>query len=286
MFKNEGIRISIISIIINVILSAFKLISGIIGRSSAMISDSVHSLSDVISTIVVIIGINISNKQSDDSHQYGHERFEAIAALILSMILLFTGIFIGYDGIIKIISNNNLEIPTTIALIAAIISIIIKEAMYWATRNVAKKTNSSALMADAWHHRSDALSSIGSLIGIAFSILGFPILDKIASLIICIFILKVGYDILKDSIYKLVDKSCDEKIINEMKDLILKTDGVLNLDLIKTRLFGTKIFVDVEISANKDLTLEKSHMIAHNIHDGIEKNFKNVKHCMVHVNPK
>lgn len=286
MFKNDGIKISIMSIIINVILSVFKFIAGVIGKSSAMISDSVHSLSDIISTIVVIIGINISNKQSDDSHQYGHERFEAVSALILSMILLFTGIFIGYDGIVKIISGTDLEIPTTIALIAAIISIVVKEVMYWITRKVAKKTNSSALMADAWHHRSDALSSIGSLIGIAFSILGFPILDKIASLIICLFILKVGYNILKDSIYKLVDKSCDEKLITEMKELILKTEGVLELDLIRTRLFGNKIFVDVEISADKNLTLEMSHKIADNIHDEIEEKFQNVKHCMVHVNPK
>lgn len=286
MFKNEGIKISIISIIVNVILSIFKLIAGIIGKSSAMISDSIHSISDVISTIIVIIGINISNKQSDDSHQYGHERFEAVAALILSIILLFTGIFIGYDAIIKIISNNDLEIPTTIALVAAMISIIVKETMYWATRKVAKKMNSSALMADAWHHRSDALSSIGSLIGIAFSILGFPILDKITSLIICIFILKVGYDILKDSIYKLVDKSCDDETVYQMKELILKTEGVLELDLIRTRLFGNKIYVDIEIGADKNLTLENSHKIASNIHDLIEETFKNVKHCMVHVNPK
>jgi len=286
MFKNEGVKISIISIIINIILSIFKLIAGIVGKSSAMISDSVHSLSDIISTIVVIIGINISNKQSDDSHQYGHERFEAVAALILSMILLFTGIFIGYDAIVKIISKDHLQIPTSLALVAAIISIVVKEAMYWVTRKIAKKINSSALMADAWHHRSDSLSSIGSLIGIAFSILGFPVLDKIASLVICVFILKVGIEILKDSIHKLVDKSCDEKTISKMKDLIINTDGVLNLDLLRTRLFGNKIFVDVEISADKNLTLENAHEIASNIHDKIEENIKNVKHCMVHVNPK
>lgn len=286
MLKNEGVKISLISIIINVVLSIFKFMAGVIGKSSAMISDSVHSLSDVISTIVVIIGINISSKQSDDSHQYGHERFEQVAALILSMILLFTGLFIGYDGIKKIISGGNLEPPTTIALVAAIVSIVVKEIMYWMTRSVAKKNNSNALMADAWHHRSDALSSIGSLIGIAFAQLGYPILDKIASLIICIFILKVACDILKDSVHKLVDKSADENMIDEMKDIILNTEGVIELDLIKTRLFGTKIFVDVEISADKNLTLETSHQIALNIHDKIEAKFIDVKHCMVHVNPK
>jgi len=285
---NSSMKVSFISILINILLSGFKFIAGIIGSSSAMISDAVHSLSDVLSTIIVIIGIKFSNRESDKTHQYGHERFESIATLFLSFILLVTALTIGYNGILKILKgiNGNIKVPTMIALIASIISIITKEWMYQFTKNVATKVNSSALLADAWHHRSDALSSIGSLIGITFSILGFPILDKIASLIICLFIFKVGYDILKDSIEKLVDKSCDEKLINEMRDLILKTDGVLNLDLIKTRLFGTKIFVDVEISADKNLTLEMSHKIAHNIHDKIEENFKSVKHCMVHVNPK
>lgn len=284
----ESMKISIISIIVNIILSAFKFIAGIIGKSSAMISDSVHSLSDVITTVIVIVGIKFSNKESDETHQYGHERFESIATLFMSIILLFTALGIGYDGIIKIISGvkGKIAIPTTIALVAAILSIIIKEIMYQLTKNVANKTNSSALLADAWHHRSDAFSSIGSLIGIVGANLGFPILDPIICIVICIFILKVTFELLIDSIHKLVDKSCDEKTINEMKKLINKIEDVLSIDLLQTRLFGSKIYVDIEISADKNKSLEESHEIAHKIHDAIENNFENVKHCMVHVNPK
>lgn len=284
----EAIKVSITSIIINFVLSIFKFIAGIIGVSSAMISDAVHSLSDVISTIVVIIGINISNRKSDRSHQYGHERFEPVASLILSMILFITGVLIGYNGILKIITgiNGNLLEPTLIAVIAAIISILVKEWMYHYTKNTAKKINSSALMADAWHHRSDSMSSIGSLIGIVGAKIGFPILDPIAAIIICFFIIKASIDIMKDSIYKLVDKSIDDETENKMKETVLNINGVLELDLIKTRIFGNKVYVDIEISADKNLTLANSHKIAKKVHDDIENNFKNVKHCMVHVNPK
>jgi len=286
--KFEGIKISIISIIINVILSIFKFISGIIGKSSAMVSDAVHSLSDVLSTIIVIIGIKFSTKKSDDTHQYGHERFESIATLFLSVILVITSLGIGYTGITKVISgiNGDIKTPSMIALVAAIVSILIKEWMYQFTKKVAIKVNSSALLADAWHHRSDALSSIGSLIGIIGARIGFPILDPIMSIVICIVILKVSIEILVDAIYKLVDKSCDENIIEEMKIIINNVEGVLQLDLLQTRLFGSKIYVDVEVSADKNKTLEEAHEIAHVIHDKIEDKYENVKHCMVHVNPK
>lgn len=285
---NSSMKVSYASIIINFVLSGFKFIAGIIGKSSAMISDAVHSLSDVLSTIIVIVGIKFSNRESDNTHQYGHERFESIATLFLSIILLVTALGIGYTGAKQILNgiNGNLKIPTTIALIAAIISIIVKEWMYQFTKKVAKKVNSSALLADAWHHRSDALSSIGSLIGIAGAKLGLPILDPIMSIVICLFILKVALEILIDSIYKLVDKSCDETTIEKMKIIINNIDGVLELDLLQTRLFGSKIYVDVEVSADKNKTLEESHKIAHIIHDTIEEKFKDVKHCMVHINPK
>ena len=284
----DSLKISITSIVVNILLSSFKFIAGIVGKSSAMISDSIHSLSDLISTIIVVIGIKISNKNSDKTHQYGHERFESIATLFLGIILLFTALGIGYDGVNKIISGikGDIAIPTTIALVAAITSIVVQEVMFHLTKRVANKTNSSALLADAWHHRSDAISSIGSLIGIVLANLGFPILDPIVCLIICVFILKVGLGILIDSIHKLVDKSCDEKTTTKMNEYIKSIDGVLSIDLLKTRLFGSKIYVDIEISANKDETLEKTHEIAHRIHDEIEQNFDNVKHCMVHVNPK
>lgn len=284
----EGMKVSVISIIGNVFLSIFKFISGIIGKSNAMISDSIHSLSDVLSTIVVMIGLKLASKKEDVSHPYGHERIECVASFILAIFLFITGLGIGWMGIKTIFFENYSEIktPTLIALIAAIISIITKEAMYWYTRSVAKKIKSDALMADAWHHRSDALSSIGSLIGIGGAMMGFKLLDSIASIIICLCIIKVSYDIFMDSVDKMVDKACNSDFINKICDLVLSTNGVLNIDLIKTRLFGNKIYIDLEIAANQDLTLKEAHEIAQKVHDKIENNYEDVKHCMVHVNPK
>lgn len=284
----EGIKVSIISIIGNVFLSFFKFLAGCLGKSNAMISDSIHSLSDVLSTIVVMIGLKISGKKADKSHPYGHERIECVAAFILALFLFITGIGIGWIGIKTIFMEDysKVQTPTTIALIAAISSIAIKEGMYWYTRNVAKKIHSDSLMADAWHHRSDALSSIGSLIGIGGAMMGFKLLDPIASIIICICIVKVAFDIFIDSIDKMVDKACNDEFLEEIKKLVLETNGVLNIDSIKTRLFGNRIYIDLEISADANLTLLKAHEIAQDVHDKIEETYPDVKHCMVHMNPK
>ena len=190
-------RISLVGIVGNVALSAFKLFAGIAGNSGAMVSDAVHSLSDVFATFIAFLGVRLSKKAADKEHPYGHERFECVASLLLGIILLITGLGIGKTGLEKIFAGSyeTLAIPSMIALVAAITSIISKEAMYWYTRHYAKVLNSPAFMADAWHHRSDAFSSIGSLIGIAGAMLGFPVMDSVASVVICLFILKVSYDI-------------------------------------------------------------------------------------------
>lgn len=285
--NNEQIayKVSINTIIVNIVLSAIKFLAGIIGKSQAMISDSIHSISDVLSTFVVMIGVKISSKIDDDEHQYGHERLECVAALILACMLFITGILIGYKGFESIINKSNIETPTFFALLMAAISILIKEGMYWYTRKFAKMINSNALMADAWHHRSDALSSVGSLIGIAGSILGVKILDSIASIIICLFILKVAIDIFRDSINKMIDKACDIETINNYKKIIKKVKGVKRIDMIKSRLFGNKIYIDIEISVDGNLKLKEAHEISHKVHDILEETDKNIKHCMIHVNP-
>ena len=277
--KQIAMRVSSVSILGNVALSVIKLIAGIVANSGAMISDAVHSMSDVISTFVVIIGYNFSSKGSDKDHPYGHERLECIAALFLSAILFVTGAGIGLEGFNKILEGNygQLAIPGAIALVAAVISIVFKEWMFWYTRHAAKTINSSSLMADAWHHRSDALSSVGSFIGIFGARLGFPILDPIASVVICLFILKAAFDIASDAVDKLTDKACDEKTVKEMIKLIERQPGVVNIDEIKTRLFGNKIYVDVEISVDGNITLNEAHDIAQNVHDVIEHQFEHVK---------
>lgn len=282
-----AIRVSWISIIVNMILSAIKLAAGIIAQSGAMISDAIHSASDVFSTIIVMAGVKMSVKAADKEHPYGHERMECVAAIVLSMILMATGIFIGYEGILKIITveTDELTIPGFAALLAAILSIAIKEIMFWYTRYYAKVVDSGALMSDAWHHRSDALSSIGALIGIAGARMGLPILDPIASVVICLFIAKAAIEIFKDAIDKMVDHNCDDETESAIRNRILAHKGIDTIDLFKTREFGNRIYIELEISVNGQLTLIKAHDIANKIHDDIENAFPKVKHIAIHVNP-
>jgi cation diffusion facilitator family transporter len=252
-----------------------------------MVSDAVHSLSDVLSTFIVIIGVNIAGQKPDAKHQYGHERFECVASIILALMLGAVGIGIGMSGgkSIMAVGGEN-KIPGPLALAAAVISIAVKEWMYWYTRSAAKKINSGALMADAWHHRSDALSSIGAFAGILGAMLGWPALDAAASIVICLFIMKAAYEIFVDAIHKMVDTSCDEETLEELKIIVAAQEGVITVDEIRTRIFGSKMYVDIEIAADKDLALVQAHKIAESVHDAVEDKFPDVKHCMVHVNPK
>ena len=286
-FRNVANRVSLFTIIGNVVLSVIKLLAGIIAHSSAMISDAVHSASDVFSTFVVIIGIKLASKKPDKEHPYGHERMECVAAIVLAMVLFITGLGIGLEAVKNIIHGNygDLQVPGVLALIAAIVSIVSKEAMYWYTRYHAKRIDSSALMADAWHHRSDAFSSIGALVGIAGSRLGFPIMDSIASLVIFVFIVKAASDIFKDAIDKMVDHSCDEEMETQLRNCVMRNPNVHKIDVLRTRIFGNKIYVDVEIALDGSITLQDAHDVAEKVHNDIEKTFPKVKHIMVHVNP-
>ena len=282
-----AMQVSANSIAVNLMLSIFKLIAGLLASSGAMISDAIHSASDVFSTIIVIIGVKISGKASDEDHPYGHDRFECVASIILAILLGVTGVGIGLTGVQKLMAGHydTLAVPGVLALAAAVISIVVKEIMYWYTRNAAKKINSGALMADAWHHRSDALSSVGSFVGIFGSRMGFPMLDPLASVVICLFVVKAAVDIFRDAISKMTDRSCDQKTVNEMHDCIMNIRGVEGIDLLKTRSFGSKYYVDIEISADGNKKLWETHAIAENVHQAIEHQFPLVKHCMVHVNP-
>ena len=285
-YEKTAMKVSIVSVIWNLLLSAGKLFAGIFANSGAMISDAVHSASDVFSTIVVMIGVKISGKDSDNDHPYGHERLECVAAIILATVLAATGIGIGYGAVVKIMAGDyNVEMPGILALVAAVVSILVKELMFWYTRYYAKQIDSSALMADAWHHRSDSLSSIGALIGIIGARLGFGIMEPLASVVICIFIEKAAYDIFMDAVNKMVDKSCDDETMEKIKACAMNIPGVENIDLLRTRVFGNKIYVDMEIAADGNKTLDETHAVAERVHDAIEQEFPKVKHIMVHVNP-
>lgn len=288
-FENKAIKkMSWVGVVGNTVLATFKLFAGILGHSGAMVSDAVHSFSDVFATFIAIVGVKISKKTKDNDHQYGHERIECVASLFLGLTLFVTGALIGKSGVINIVTKSYVvqSVPSLIALVAAIISIVTKEAMFWYTRHYAKLINSTAFMADAWHHRSDGFSSVGSLIGIGGSMLGFPIMDSIASVIICVFILKVAFDISLDSIKKMLDTSCGKEYEEKLSKLILSNPEVLEIDLLQTRQFGSKVYVDLEIAVDEKKSLLEAHEIAENVHNCVEENYLEIKHIMIHVNPK
>lgn len=287
MESNNAIKVSIGSLFANTALAVGKLGAGIWGHSMAMVTDGVHSMSDSLSTLIVIAALRISKKGPDTDHKYGHERFESIAAVLLSVMLAITGYLIGKSGITALISGSytSAAIPGILPLIAAIVSILVKEFMFRIAYRTGKQEGSDAMIADAWHHRSDALSSIGSLIGIVGARMGFPILEPIATVVICLFILKTSVEIFLSAVKKLTDAACDPDTLHAMEKVITSVDGVQKIDDMKTRRVGNGAYVDVEISANGDLSLREAHAIAQTVHDKIESTFPEVKHCMVHVNP-
>ncbi len=288
IYENHIIfRVSFVGIAGNVMLSVFKLYAGIAGKSYAMLSDAVHSLSDVLATFIAFIGVKVSKKSADKEHPYGHERMECVASLALGFILFLTGLGIGKVGVENIIFKNpqELAVPQAIALIAAIVSIVVKEAMFWYTRYYAKMLDSAAFMADAWHHRSDAMSSVGSLIGISGAMLGYPVLDSVASVIICLFILRVAYKISKDALKRMLDTSLGDAYEKKLADYIAKQKDVICVDVLHTRMFGNKIYIDLEIEVDGNKSLWEAHKIAENVHNNVEKNFPNIKHVMIHLNP-
>ena len=280
-------KMSFVSVAGNAVLSGFKFFAGVTGNSGAMISDSIHSFSDVITTLIAWIGVKASKKEADAAHPYGHERIECIASLLLGIVLLGTGLGVGQVGLENIFSGNYqaLTVPSAIALVAAVVSIVSKEAMYWYTRYYANLIHSSAFLADAWHHRSDAFSSIGSLIGIAGAMMGYPVLDSVASVVICLFIVKASYDILKDGVVKLLDTSCGESYDKKMADYISGQEGVVRVDSLRSRMFGNKVYIDLEIQVDGEKSLREAHQVAERIHDDVEKTFPDVKHIMIHLNP-
>lgn len=286
MYKQTAYRVSLITILGNVLLTLFKLFAGVMGHSLAMISDALHSLSDVISTAILMIGIHFSTMSADDEHPYGHERIECISSLILSFILIYTGLQMIYQSFVALFQPQTAHTPTLLALIAAIVSICIKESMYHYTKHYATKLQSPSLLADAWHHRSDAFSSIGSLMGIGLAMIGYSFCDSFVGLIMSLFIIKPGLTIFYHASLSLVDHSCNHELYEQLYQFIQKQDDVLHIDVLKTRMFAEKFYVDLELSIDNSFSFLEAHQIAHHVHDALEKEFPCIKHCMIHVNPK
>ncbi|MGN0771951.1 MAG: cation diffusion facilitator family transporter [Christensenellales bacterium] len=286
-YTQTATKVSIVSIFVNFGLAVSKVCAGIFAHSYAVLSDGINSAGDVFSRFITLIGIRLAGKEEDEKHKYGHERFESVAAIILAVIICATGIMVGYNGIKMIIdgSYKELAVPGKIALIVAAGSIVVKEIMYHVTMHYGKKINSDALKADAWDNRTDVLSSAGSLVGAVGAMCGVGILDSIASIVIALMIIRSAFMIFREAIRKMTDEACDEATEAKMRACIMGQSGVLSVDMLKTRLFGNRIYVEIEIAVDKDIRLEEAHNIAEKVHDEIEKEFEDVKHCTVHVNP-
>ena len=287
-YRRVAMRVTNVCILCNVFLCLIKMAGGFFAGSDALISDGINSAFDVVSGVIVIAGTRIAGKNPDKEHPYGHERFESVAAVVLAVILFVTGVFVGHTAIEDLVSESykTEEIPGKLSILAALMSMAIKEIMFWYTRSAAEKINSVSLKAAAWDHRADVLSTAGAMLGIMLSRYGFLAGDLIASLIVCIFIIRTSYKVFKEAIGQMTDKSCDDEFLQNLRKCILSVDGVLGIDLLQVRAFGNKYYVDLEIKEDGAISLSDAHKVAEQVHDAIEKQYPVVKHIMIHVNPE
>lgn len=282
---SESNKITIKNIIYNIFLSILKLICGFLGNSQSLMADAVHSFSDILTSAGVLIGNKIASEPSDNEHKYGHEKAGVLTAFILSIALMYVGFNIGREALYLIFNPDNIQIPTKLPLAIAIISILLKEYQYRETMIIANKINSDALRADAIHHRSDSLSSIAVLIGVAGSLAGYKMLEPIACLFVTVCILHSAAEIFKSSSSELLDKSIGEELEEEIRDFIKSTKLVNNVSIIKSRKHGPKAFIDIDVCINGALTIKEAHEIAHKLENSIIENFDIIKAANIHIEP-
>jgi len=279
-------KVAIVTLVFNVVLTVLKAVFGFIFYNVSVLSDAIHSFSDVGTTVLVLLSVVLSRPAADKRHNYGHEKIEPIIVLFFSLILGAVGVLLVVQGAKGIAKPTEVGVNYYLVSVTAF-SIIIKEAMYWYTIHYAKLTGSNGLKADAWHHRSDSLSSVAVLLGLCLSaVVHTDIIQNIAVIVVAALIIYVAVHILKNCINQLIDKAADDTVHDELNSLILGVEGVAKVDALQTRLFGNAIYVDAEISVDGNLTVHESHKIAQSVHDKLEaqENY-HIKHCTVHVNP-
>ena len=273
-----------IGLFTNIALTIFKFLAGILGLSKAMIADALHSLSDIFTTGVVYAGICIGEKPPDKDHPYGHGNAETIAASLVALIILGIGLIAGYTAISAII-RRQFRTPLNIALFAACISIVIKEALFRYTIKVGKVSNSPAVIADAWHHRSDAYSSVAALIGIAGAKISFLFLDPLAGLVVSGLIVKIAFRLIRSNIGIIMDERPHQAFINNIKAIAKEIEGVKRIDIVKVHRRGSQFTVDLEIAVDSSISVDQGHKIATNVRIKLLKQMQNTHGVMVHVNP-
>ena len=274
------------------LLLLFKFVAGVVGHSAAMIADAVHSLSDFVTDIIVLVFVKISSKPKDKTHDYGHGKYETLALTVIGLALMAVAIGIIVEGALKIASwvrGETLEAPGMLAFWAAIVSIVLKEAVYQYSIIKARKLNSKAVEANAWHHRSDALSSIGTAVGIGGAIfLGqrWTILDPIASVVVGAFIVKVAFELLKNGIGDLMEQSLPEKIENEILEMVSQLPGVYEPHDLRTRRIGNHYAIELHILMDGDISLKEAHEKASEVEDVLRQRYGEETHVAVHVEPR
>ncbi len=283
-FKDEKFC-TVFSLVINFILFIIKFLAGIIGKSQTMIADSIHSLSDEVATFVVLISLKYSKKPPDKNHPYGHGNIEVITAFFVSLLILITGIFLGYSAIHTIV-HKHYVVPETITIYIAILSIITKELLFRYTYFVGKDLNSSMIIANAYDHRSDALSSVGALVAILAAKVALPIVDPIGGIIISLFVLKMGMDVLKENVFIIMDTVPSQKVQSDVEHLISNVNGVKNFSFAKIHPVGRYFFIETEILVDKQLTLEEAHSIAEEVKTVLKTHIPQIKDVVVHIEPQ
>ena len=292
MERNKKIyQVTLVGGVVNVVLLVFKFVAGILGHSAAMVADAVHSLSDFVTDIIVLVFVHISGKPEDKSHDYGHGKYETLAMTIIGMALLVVAFGIVYSGMTKIVAwagGEQLKAPGMLALWAALLSIVLKEAVYHYSMVKAHQLSSQALEANAWHHRSDALSSIGTAIGIGGAILlgqRWTVLDPVASVIVGLFIVKVAIDLLRDGIGDLMEQSLPDEVENEMLQLVASVPGVVKPHELRTRRIGNHYAIELHILMDGDISLREAHEKASEVEDLLRHQYGEETHVAVHVEP-
>lgn len=284
-------RVTIVGSVVNLLLVVFKFVAGLLGRSSAMIADAVHSLSDFVTDIVVIVFVNISGKPEDEDHRYGHGKYETLATVIIALALFAVGVGILVDGakdVAAVVNGAVLPAPSMIALIAAALSIVAKELLYRYTAHVGRKLDSQAVVANGWHHRSDAFSSIGVLVGIGGAMLlgeKWRVLDPLAAIVVSAFIIKVAVDLIKPCLDELLERSLPAEVEQEIEQIILSEEGVTSPHHLRTRRIGNRYAIEVHIRMDGNLTLSEAHRITTAVEQKLKSRYGSATHVGIHTEP-
>jgi cation diffusion facilitator family transporter len=284
--KQETNRITLWGVAVNLVLAIIKIIGGVFGQSQALLADGIHSLSDLASDGMVLLAIKHAGEEADEDHPYGHARYETLATVALGILLIGVAGGIAYKAILRLEHPDEIAIPALFTLVIAAISIFSNEGLYHATRKVAQKIRSPLLEANAWHHRSDAISSIVVLIGIGATYIGYPLLDAIAAILVALMIAKIGLDLSRQSVQELVDTALEPEMVEQIKQTILDIDDVRELHLLRSRRMGHNALVDVHIQVSPKLSVSEGHHISESVEKSLMDKFEEINDVTVHIDPE